>query len=40
MENLVNFPIKVNLGTTTFNYASTVSNGVDLRFVDSDTRLF
>jgi hypothetical protein len=35
-ENLINFPVLVNLSAYNFDYSKAKSDGTDLRFIDSD----
>ncbi|UCE36268.1 MAG: DUF2341 domain-containing protein [Thermoplasmata archaeon] len=35
-EDLVNFPVMINLSTMNFNYSKSKSDGTDLRFIDAD----
>jgi hypothetical protein len=36
-ENLLNFPVLVNINLLNFNYSKAKSDGTDLRFIDSDS---
>jgi hypothetical protein len=35
-ENLVNFPVLINLSSSNFNYSKAKSDGTDLRFINAD----